>query len=594
MGRNKVVRSLSSINTYSISSNRCISNSSQCISNNSHSSNSSSCSSSPLQHSQQQAAQLQQRMQQQQARVPSPAQGNSQGPLAAQPPTSPQGGGTPLPLAPPMPRPGLVTPINTPTNPATVQIQARPPSVNTVPHAPHVSVSAPLRPQQVSVRTAEAAPAVKRAKKRARPDNCVCEPAESLGHSPSLQLLHKLERRVDAALAQKYAALQEAEHRPQRVKKRLRVFVHSTHAQQGSKAALESAADDRPVKEPPSWQLCIGFRLVDVADAEGFVPPPAHPQNTQNASQGRSNNPVRLVKRLKVTTHADPAQAHDDKAASTATRDATLHEWDSQQHAGPLPDGFAVRGVGSKDVRVSIELQIESDTPKFKLARSLAQLIGKSTATRRAAERSLYFYIRDHGLLSEEDKGKARLDEPLQRVLNTVDKEARLTSISERINPLLQPLDPLRIEYTIRVGGPSPVPAEAHDIAVDILSPSVNPDSLNDPASIAAEKAALLRDTDTLDQQVSNLMTTLREHKRRHAMLMGFATSPVDFISGLLEEQITELRAAVGGPTGGYSSGGKPPLAMRGSDHFKGEWVEDAVLRGLWASEQGPMLRLLN
>lgn len=50
----------------------------------------------------------------------------------------------------------------------------------------------------------------------------------------------------------------------------------------------------------------------------------------------------------------------------------------------------------------------------------------------------------------EEDKGKVRLDEPLQRVLNVSDSEARLTSFAEHINPLLLPLDPLRIEYTIR------------------------------------------------------------------------------------------------------------------------------------------------
>lgn len=57
------------------------------------------------------------------------------------------------------------------------------------------------------------------------------------------------------------------------------------------------------------------------------------------------------------------------------------------------------RGVGSKDLRVSIELQVESDSPRFRLAQPLAQLTGKATATRRGAERALWTYLRDHSLL---------------------------------------------------------------------------------------------------------------------------------------------------------------------------------------------------
>ena len=62
---------------------------------------------------------------------------------------------------------------------------------------------------------------------------------------------------------------------------------------------------------------------------------------------------------------------------------------------------------------------------------------------------------------------------------------------------------------------------------------------------------------------------------------MGFAVSPVDLINGLLAAQTRDLRAAAGGPMGPFNSSGQPPLAMRKSDHFRGEWVEDAVLRYL-------------
>ena len=62
---------------------------------------------------------------------------------------------------------------------------------------------------------------------------------------------------------------------------------------------------------------------------------------------------------------------------------------------------------------------------------------------------------------------------------------------------------------------------------------------------------------------------------------MGFAASPVDLINGMLAAQTRELRQAAGGPMGGYNSAGQPPRALRKSDHYCGEWVEDAVLRFL-------------
>ena len=101
-----------------------------------------------------------------------------QAPSAVQPPRSPQGSA--LPPAPLTSRPGL-TPTNTPQAPPTVQIQTRTPSLPTHPqaaamHPNNAQQPAPHQPR-VSVRTAEAVPAVKRTKKRARPENHASEQA---------------------------------------------------------------------------------------------------------------------------------------------------------------------------------------------------------------------------------------------------------------------------------------------------------------------------------------------------------------------------------------------------------------------------------
>ena len=68
---------------------------------------------------------------------------------------------------------------------------------------------------------------------------------------------------------------------------------------------------------------------------------------------------------------------------------------------------------------------------------------------------------------------------------------------------------------------------------------------------------------------------------------MGFAISPGDLINGLLAAQTRDLRAAMGGPHGGANVMGHPPQSVGKSDHFRGEWVEDAVLRYLHHSLAG-------
>ena len=57
-----------------------------------------------------------------------------------------------------------------------------------------------------------------------------------------------------------------------------------------------------------------------------------------------------------------------------------------------------LRGRGSREVRLSLALEVESDQLKFKLAPPLAQLLGKATGSRAGVLRSLFTYIRKEGL----------------------------------------------------------------------------------------------------------------------------------------------------------------------------------------------------
>ena len=79
------------------------------------------------------------------------------------------------------------------------------------------------------------------------------------------------------------------------------------------------------------------------------------------------------------------------------------------------------------------------------------------------------------------------------------------------------------------------------------------------------------------DASLSSALRRLREHARRRAFLLGFASSPAAFIRALSAAQARELRAARGPAAAqGGALGG---AGMRRSDVFSGSWVDEAAGR---------------
>lgn len=61
--------------------------------------------------------------------------------------------------------------------------------------------------------------------------------------------------------------------------------------------------------------------------------------------QGRASNPMRLVKRLKITTHEGPLQdqANSRVGASQGISDSRVYEWDADRNTSMLPEAIALR-----------------------------------------------------------------------------------------------------------------------------------------------------------------------------------------------------------------------------------------------------------
>ena len=52
----------------------------------------------------------------------------------------------------------------------------------------------------------------------------------------------------------------------------------------------------------------------------------------------------------------------------------------------------------------------------------------------------------------EDDRGMARLNAPLKKLLQCGEEQVRIASMDGRISHLLLPLDPLRFDYTLKCG----------------------------------------------------------------------------------------------------------------------------------------------
>ena len=84
--------------------------------------------------------------------------------------------------------------------------------------------------------------------------------------------------------------------------------------------------------------------------------------------------------------------------------------------------------------------------------------------------------------------------------------------------------------------------------------------------------------------QISNLIKTAKEHMRRRDFLLGFGSSPVDFINGLIASQARDLRAM-------QKAGTQPtPLALRRTHFFEGKYVSIPAKRNGKASSNTQLI----
>ncbi|XP_043704337.1 SWI/SNF complex component SNF12 homolog [Telopea speciosissima] len=389
-------------------------------------------------------------------------------------------------------------------------------------------------------RTMELTPAARR-KKRKLPEKQIPDRVAALLPESALytQLL-EFEARVDAALTRKKVDIQESIKNPPCIQKTLRIYVFNTFANQ------TRTIPDKQNSEPPSWSLKIVGRILE----EGVDPDPSGVSQKPNSSYPKLSS---FFKR--ITINLDPSLYPENPTII----------WESARSPAPH-EGFEVRRKGDKEFSVNIRLEMNYVPEKFKLSPALMELLGIEVETRPRVIAAIWHYVKARKLQNPNDPSLFACDPALRKVFG--EEKMKFAMVSLKISQHLSPPQPIHLEHTIRLSGPSPAGNACYDVLVDV------------PFPLQKEMSAFLaniekhKEIETCDEAICAAIKKIHEHRRRRAFFLGFSQSPVEFVNALIASQSRDLKLVAG-------EASRNAEKERRSDFYNQSWVEDAVIRYL-------------
>ncbi|KDD72712.1 hypothetical protein H632_c2988p0, partial [Helicosporidium sp. ATCC 50920] len=311
-------------------------------------------------------------------------------------------------------------------------------------------------------------------------------------------------------------------------------------------ASCSAEATPADSSSPPSWALRIQGRIV----GEGSPAPEAALPRQSLTS---------LVRRL--TVELDPAQYPGSEGSVT---------WDKARQDAEPRDAFEIRRAGSRDVPVTLTIELDHAPPLYRPSPELAKLLGvQGLVSVPNALQLLWGYVKGRRLFDPSPQAPhIRCDAALAQVLGA--PQMRLGGVQDALKAHLATPAPLVVRTLIRTSGPSPSRPECFDLEVYVpLS-----------AELPLYLEALPRGLEGANAQLQRLLAEAAERRRRHALLLAFAQSPVATSHAIIAAQGRELRTVAGNE-------GEALHVLRPGQAFADPWVEDAVFRYLQQRQAG-------
>ncbi|CAI4228811.1 unnamed protein product [Auanema sp. JU1783] len=333
---------------------------------------------------------------------------------------------------------------------------------------------------------------------------------ELVPESQAYMDLLSFEQKLDSTITRKKLDIQEALKRPQKVKRRLRIYISHTFipAKEPEKEGEEGTV--------PMWELRVEGRLLD------------EQQGGENGTTTTTPaQPPRQMAKRKFSSFFKSLVIELDK--DIYGPDNHLVEW----HRTPQThetDGFQVKRPGDKPVKCTILLLLDYQPMKFKLHPLLAKVLGIATETRPKIIESLWQYIKTHKLQDPIDRDTIVNDHFLEQIFGC--KRMRFMEIPQRLHPLLQQPDPLVLTHVIQQtdnGGEKNT--ACYDIDVEVEDP------LKQLMTSFVHSPGLANDIGVLEQKIYDLVDQINEWKTRRDFYVRFADEPHEFIRKWLVSQ---------------------------------------------------------
>ncbi|VDO34368.1 unnamed protein product [Haemonchus placei] len=368
---------------------------------------------------------------------------------------------------------------------------------------------------------------------------------ELVPESQAYMDLLAFEQKLDATITRKKLDIQEALKRPQKVKKRLRIYISHTFI---AGKEPEKEGDEGTV---PMWELRVEGRLIE-DQTNGTINAAGHPTPAP---------PARPLPKRKFSSFFKSLVIELDK--DIYGPDNHLVEW----HRTPTTnetDGFQVKRPGDRPVKCTILLLLDYQPMKFKLHPRLAKVLGIAAETRPKIIEALWQYIKTHKLQDPVDHDTVNNDPYLEQVFSC--KRMRFMEIPQRLHQLLQQPDPLVLSHIIKHNeGGAEKNTACYDIDVEVEDP------LKQHMAAFVHAQANTQDIANLDQKIYDVVDQINEWKTRRDFYVRFADNPHEFIRKWLVSQSQDLKTMTEASGEGE--------AERRADHYYKPETQEGVFR---------------
>ncbi|CAG8549156.1 3361_t:CDS:10 [Ambispora gerdemannii] len=402
----------------------------------------------------------------------------------------------------------------------------------------------------------ESPPIIQQIRKRRPAINDRTLPTQIEGLVPESRLyteLQNFEKRLDATIMRKRLENQEAiATKHMKSKRILRVFVSNTATNQNIQDEEEPELDFQ-AGSIPSWTLRIEGRLLD---------PP------YSAARGRTAKKFStFFKSIIVELDRNP-DLYPEGNTMEWTRNTSTQEC----------DGFEIKRKGDQNIKAKILLTLENRPERYKLTPAFASLLDIREETKSGIIRAMWQYVKINKLQDPDNQRIINCDKHLEAIFNK-DRIA-FPELPELLNPLLDPVDPIEIEYTIRVDKSFHTSRFAYDVEVEV------DDILRQRMINAIENTNHHREIQELDEKIMQCVQSINNSKTKRDFMMKFARSPAEFIQKWIASQSRDLEIILGETRANLEE-------QRQADFFKQPWTHDAAFHYMASMTQRKMHELL-